>query len=225
MRTAIGPLSRPQQEPSDLHERLRPVGDEALKTPRSTRPLEHWATAGLDPAVAAETARANLIGAGVCLPMVWLADALVVPVVRIERTVVSWRAEHRLGALLDRTWWRDRGDAGFVDVPPSAVKPLAFLTVGELSRCRGALGRLRGTAPTIAVVPAGVTQDTVELARCDYYSIPVVEASTDGVKVVVTGDRHEHKASSRAEFHLRLRGEQLFDLAVRADAAGAQLLG
>jgi hypothetical protein len=214
-----------EQQGVDLREQLPSVGPEVLRLPRSDRLLERWNTRGLDVAAAAEFARVELVDDGVCLPVVWLADALVVPVVRIDPAVVAWRAHRGLGAFLDRTWWRDLGDRRFRGAPPSPVEALAFLTVGELSRCRTALGRLRPMARTIALVPEGCEPDTVELARCDYFSIPVAAVGHDEVRMLVAGDMTTITVSSRAEFHARLRREQLFDLALRSGAATAYALG
>lgn len=225
MLAACTPGECREHQGADLHESLRPVGSEVLRLPRSGRLLEHWNASGLDAAAVAELARAQLVDAGVCLPVVWLADALVVPVVRIDPAVVAWRAHRGLGALLDRTWWRDLGDHRFRGAPPSPVEVLAILAVGELARCRTALGRLRPMARTIALVPEGCEPDTVELARCDYFSIPVAAVGHDGVQMLVAGDMAAITVSPRAEFHARLRREQLFDLALRSGAATAYALG
>lgn len=197
-------------------ETLASRGTEALKPARAIRSLEHWHRRGIDPCAAGDAVRRSMVGDGLCLPIVHMADSLVIPVVQVDDEVVRWRSERRLGARIDRKWWRDRDDAGYVGAPPSAVHVMAFLTVGELHRSRAALGRLRSMARTVGVVPMGAEQDVVELSRCDYFGIGVVEATADDVRAVVGGAPGPSGWSRHAEFHVRLRQEQLFDLALRA---------
>jgi hypothetical protein len=195
-------------------------GDEPLRAARAVRSLAHWDRFGIDPNSAAAAVRREMIGDGVCLPIVHMADSLVVPVVQIDDDAVRWRSKHRFGARVDRKWWRDRDDARYVGAPPAGVRVMAFLTVGELSRSRSALGRLRPMARTVAIVPLGAEQDTVELSRCDYFSISVVAASHDTTRTLVPGASGPLGWSRHAEFHVRLRQEQLLDLALRAGASG-----
>lgn len=200
---------------------LESRGLERLRAPSvaQRRQLSHWRLGQMAGAV--ERSRDLLARGGVCLPIVWMADGLVVPVVRFDSIAVDWRTEHGHGPIIDRTWWRDASATNYIGAPPAALSVLGFLSVGRLSRARSTLARLRPTAPVAAVLPSQVKPDPLELAHWDYYGLPVYAADEHFARPVVTGSAWTPGAGTARHFQTRLRLEQLFEVAIRSGALTA----
>lgn len=172
-----------------------------------------WSSAELSCAVAGSI---RLLGwRGTPLPTVWLASAMVVPVVSPDET--AWRVRYatRLGPIVDRAWWLAASDASYSSAPARPLEIDGFLVMGSARRLRGALGRLRTTAPVAALVPSTNTLDTIELTRCDYYGYSVVAVSQGRPELIVDAGPWT-PPRGHVHFQRRLREEQLFDVALRA---------
>ena len=185
-------------------------GRESLRQPGS--PPEPWSHRELAHAAAASI---EVLGwAGTPLPTVWLADTLVVPVVSIDWEALRNRSAHRVGPIVDRAWWLAASDASYSLTPARPLQISGFLVLGSGRRLRGALGRLRTTAPVAALVPAANTLDTIELTRCDYFGFGVV-AVTHGRPQLIIDAGPWTPPRGQVHFQRRLREEQLFDIALR----------
>lgn len=151
---------------------------------------------------------------GVALECVWLADALVVPVVRWNEH--GWRARRtkKLGPIVDRAWWLASADASYGDAPAAPLFIQGFLVLGALDRARAALGRLRTTAPVAALIESTPEPGAIELLRCDYYGYSVVATVAATVELIVNGGPWS-PPDGEVHFQRKLREEQLFEIALR----------
>lgn len=173
-------------------------------------------------ACAAPAARDRLGWRGVPLPRVWLADAVVVPVVEMDP--VAWSARRAAGAgpIVDRTWWLASSDASYVNAPVAPVLISGFFVLGPLSRSRAALGRLRTCAPVAALIPTSPEPAILEMMRCDYYGHSVVAARGDDAELLLEAPRWVPPQGA-VHFQRKLREEQLFEVALRTGHAPSSL--
>lgn len=186
------------------------TGQEALRQP--VKVANHWSRGELADAAGAA---AELLGwRGVVLPAVWIADAVVVPVVSLDARGWRQRWHDRLGPILDRSWWLASSDRGYATAPARPLEIDGFIVVGSVQRLRATLGRLRTTAPVAALVPSITTLDTVELTRCDYYGYSVAAADGDGIELVLDAGPWT-PPGGQVHYQRKLREEQLFEVALR----------
>ncbi|PVU82928.1 hypothetical protein DDP54_07825 [Cellulomonas sp. WB94] len=193
-------------------------GKETLRLPSGTRITR--AHDDLEKA-AAESVRL-LRWSGVALPCVWLADALVVPIVRWNEHGWRTRRARNVGPIVDRAWWLASADASYGDAPDAPLDIRGFLVLGALHRSRAALGRLRTTAPVAALIPSLPAPDALELIRCDYYGYSVVAATDTKVELVLNAGTWE-PPDGQVHFQRKLREEQLFEVALRSGQAPISL--
>lgn len=189
-------------------------GRESLR--QSGSPPEPWSHRELARAVAASI---EVLGwTGTPLPTVWLADTLVVPVVSIDGGALRIRSAHGVGPIVDRAWWLAASDALYSFAPARPLQISGFLVMGSTRRVRGALGRLRTTAPVAALVASPDALDAIELMRCDYFGYGVVAVRHGQAALIVDGGAWT-PPRGHVHFQRRLREEQLFDVALRAAQA------
>ena len=195
---------------------LESRGSERLRPPSvpQRRQLSQWPPDQTGAAI--ERTLELLAPGGVCLPIVWMADGLIVPVVSFDDAAVAWRAGHGQGPVIDRTWWRDASATAYASAPPAALSILAFLSVAPLSRARSTLARLRPTAPVAALTPTHLKPDPFELSHWDFYGLPVYAADEFHARTLVVGPAWRPGSGAARHFQTRLRLEQLFDLAIRS---------
>lgn len=178
------------------------------------RHTRHWETLPADRA--AEIARRDVIGAGVCLPMVIFCAKPVVPVIAWNVAIAGERLGAGAGPLLVREELAARIAAGADHLMPAAVRMLGFITVTPLAPARGALAAVSGYAQAIAAVPDPPGADSWQALACDFYGFTVAAVNRTDARVVVPGlGRAKHPTGGVAH-QRRLMEEQLFDVALRA---------
>ena len=141
------------------------------KSPR--RGLSHWRSQ--DPMAAAELVRHDVLGVGVCVPMVWFCNGLVVPVVTWDLESLDKRLSAGRGPVLYRSELADRLEHGRDHLEPAVLRIDAFITVGPLTAARGALAAVSGYAAAVAAVPRSPGAGGWDMFECDYYEFTVAE--------------------------------------------------
>lgn len=179
--------------------------------------LAHWG--GLSPEAIAAVARAALPAAGTCLPATWLAGAVVVPVVQWRHSALADRLASGMGAILDRVTLRDRSVSGD-DPEPVPLRILASVVISRIAVSWDALARLSQYGQVIMCAPdePGPTEMTV--MECGYFGYTLVTVSRDARrrKVLVPGHPGARPGTEPVAHQLRMRQEQLFDLALQMSA-------
>ncbi len=183
----------------------------------SSRSLAHWGD--VDVLEAADRVRVEVVGRGAVLPLVWMGDGLVVPVVTWDEDVLADRLRLNQWPVLYRAVLADRIAKGRDTDIPSPLRMEGFITVQPLRRATSVMARLSGSARVIAAVPTPPQPDPWDSMECDYYGFTVATVDPDlRVRVAVDGSsvgKSEHLPMSH---NRRLRQEQLFDVALRAGA-------
>lgn len=188
---------------------------ERLPIAPTGRHAGHWAS--ISPAQAAEITRRDVVGDGVCLPMVRFCDQAVVPVIRWNRPVLRARLDGNLGPILDRFVLSTRLSNGLDHLVPAALQMLAFITVTPLTTARSGLAAVSGYSPAIAAVPRPPGADSWEALSCDFYGFTVAEVDASGARIVVPGLGRPKHPRGGVPHQRRLMEEQLFDVALRAN--------
>jgi hypothetical protein len=190
------------------------VSHEPLRTvSRNDRALAHWS--GHDVKAVADQAREQLVGAGVCLPAVSLAGAVVVPVVGWDDHVLRTRLRSTLGAVLDRTTVRDRLEEG-LDPEPAPLRILASIVLSRIGASWDGLAVQSPYGRVIACVPR--RPRSWVLTECDYFGYTIVHVRQGGPETLVEGHRGARPGTMTTPVQGRLRQEQLFDVALRTDS-------
>ena len=185
------------------------------KPPR--RGLAHWLT--LDPLAAAELVRRDVVGTGVCLPMVWFCSGLVIPVVTWNLDVLAGRLDAGRGPMLYRSVLADRLEHGRDHLEPAVLRMDAFIAVTPLDAARGVLAAASAYAPAIAAVPTSPGADGWDVFECDFYGLTVTEVDQTGARTVVAGLRRPKHPAGGVSHQRRLMEEQLFDVALSTGTA------
>ena len=178
------------------------------------RGLSHWGSR--DPLAAAELVRRDVLGRGVCLPLVWFCGGMVVPVVSWDLAAVRVRSDSGRGPLLYRSLLADRLQHGRDHLEPAVLQMEAFITVAPLSAARNALAAVSGYAPALAAVPHPPGVDGRHALECDYYGFTVAEVDDTGARIIVRGLQRAKHPEGGVAHQRRLMQEQLFDVALRA---------
>lgn len=179
-----------------------------------SRSLAHWGD--VDAFKAADCVRSHVLGVGCTLPLVWMGEGLVAPVVTWDEPALQARLQQRQWPVLYRTVLADRVATGRDGEIPSPLRMEAFITVQPLRRVKSVLARLSGSARVIAAVPVPPEPDPWESMECDYYGFTVATVRDDlRVQVVVDGMPAGKSQHLPVGHHRRLRQEQLFDVALR----------
>ncbi|MFT3834959.1 MAG: hypothetical protein QM711_16855 [Micropruina sp.] len=186
----------------------------------SLRHTRHWEAIQADNV--AEITRRDVIGAGVCLPMVLFCAKPVVPVIGWNLAIACKRVEAGVGPLLVREELAARIAAGVDHLVPAAVRMLGFITISPLAAARGALAAVSGYAQAIAAVPDPPGADSWQALDCDFYGFTVAAVDPGGARVVVPGLGWAKHPRGGVGHQRRLMEEQLFDVALRAGLTPGQ---
>lgn len=185
-----------------------------LRTPHSSA-LTHWQGVDLSAAVrTVHESRAFLGGQGARLPMVWLRDAVVVPVVTWDHVALAERIANCAGPVLVARRIRDEViPAGPTHLDP-VLEPLGFITISPYRRARGALAVLRMHGPVAALLPCAASE--WEAFTCDARGHTLVQTRGGRQEVVVAGGLSARRGSFDEPIGPMLLREQLYDLALRS---------
>ncbi len=187
---------------------------ERLRTPRAAvRTLAHWGSA--DPWVAAGLVCDQVVGAGSRLPLVWMVDGVVAPVVVWDREVLAGRLASGRGPLPIRSVLNDRLIHGRDHEAPSPLRMEAFIAVQPIRRAVRTMAWLSGVAQVAAAVPAAAPVPSWAAFECDYYGFTIAQVGDARAEVVVRGRTCGKGAHLPVGHQVRLMQEQLFDVAVR----------
>lgn len=186
---------------------------------RAQRGLSHWQ--GQDPMTVAELVRRDIVAAGVCLPMVWFCDGLLVPVVSWDLDLLGQRLAAGRGPVLYRSVLADRLEFGRDHLEPAVLRMEAFIALRPLKAARGALAAAGAHAPALAAVPTPSGAQGWDVFECDFYGFTLAEVDQTGARPVVEGLRRAKHPAGGIAHQRRLMEEQLFDVALRTGTAPA----
>lgn len=172
--------------------------------------LTHWDR--LDPHLAADLVRRDVLGGEVTLPLVWLFDGVVAPVVTWCPRSLALRGGR--GPVLSRAVLQDRLEHGRHEAEPPVLAINGFVAVQPMTRAVSTLAWLSVFTAVAAAVPRPPGASTWDAFECDYRGFTVAEADAQGARAVVSG-RAEGRGSTRVSHQWLLLHEQLFDVALR----------
>lgn len=177
--------------------------------------LSHWTE--VTPEEGADLVRAELFGAAVTLPLVWLLDRIVAPVVTWRSAELERRLERGQGPVLSRAALAGQLREGRDAERPAVLSVEAFVAVQPMRQALGAMGWLAGYAAAAVALPAPPGSADWDVFECDYRGYTVAEVSPHHARIKVLGSLVGRSAHRPVNHHLRLLQEQLFDVAVRHD--------
>lgn len=188
-----------------------------LESRPSPASLRIWTT---DAAHAVSVMAAQIAPGAVVLPQTRVDRRLVHPMVCFSTSEVLRRKSLGAGPILDREALLR--DAEGLDGGPKWQPPLTiagFATTEPIDKAMKILAGLRAYARTVAITPLGSGLDTFQAAEFDVAGIAVAEVDRESDRVItaVPGFPTSAPQASISPFWMRLRQEQLFALAMRAN--------